>query len=466
MSGYRESDVGTKADLVERESLKNTIRFVIALVLTIMIGYALSYIPDTLDLATIQTTYNIDISKFYAEKSEILQYVVCSIAFPVIFLMLKFFSLNWVDRLYMNLKPSMIRTCHMASPYFVASAFLVTLMMNPIYLPMIAPYYNEQEVFRPWLIRLFAMVLLIGGLLFYSSIDRKIERVNLRKSRLAEYSYYGLGAIIILTFGYYFLTDSYYLGLAISPNGVEESSHHFNAYFYPVYKVYYGQTPLVDFNTLYGYYPYFLAPFLALLGGATMQNFSVIIAIIVVITLGGLFYILDQTVRNKLTVLLTLLAILYFSVINSAYIGPSIYYLQYFPHRLISPVLTLVLSCAYLSSHHKKAVRLMGNIQTTLALLWNTETGLVCLLGWAAFQIYLETIEYAFKDKALYRKSLIILIRTAISLLLAVSLLMVVTFLRSGQFAWADLLYGPGIFYGSGFYCCRCHWFTPGFSWL
>jgi hypothetical protein len=453
-------DEGYVVDLYIDSYFADLIRFVISAGLTIILGYALSFIPNILDTQAILSQFDASIDSFRAEKSEVYQYLFCSISLPLIFLLLKFIPFFPLARTTRKQRDLAFGVCYLISTFFVTLFLVRTLQANPFSWPGLPLYNQERDVFGRWFIGLFIALLLAAGVLYFLRTVRKgdLQRLsiteNSKYTKYSKYIFYFSAIVIILMTGYFFLTDSYYLDLG-------SNSHHFNAYFYPVYKVYYGQTPLVDFNSLYGYYPYILAPALALLGGATMRNFSILMAILVMISTFCLFYVLKSICRQKMIVILSLLAILYFLVLDVAYDHPGNYYLQYFPHRVISPAVTLALGCAYLNSRFKKTILIVGYIQTTLALLWNLDTGLVCVVAWAAFLIYLKTVQHPFKDKRLFFACLLIIGRTLVSVFMAVSLILLITYVRSGQILLAGLLYGPGIFYGSGFYMLPMPVFHP-----
>ena len=66
-------------------------------------------------------------------------------------------------------------------------------------------------------------------------------------------------------------TDDYYL------------THHYYAWWYPIFKVSTGQTIGIDFNNIYGFYPYICVGVLKLLGGANQENAAILIASLLVI---------------------------------------------------------------------------------------------------------------------------------------------------------------------------------------
>lgn len=55
--------------------------------------------------------------------------------------------------------------------------------------------------------------------------------------------------------------------------------HHYYAWWYPIYNVFSSKTIGVDFNSIYGFYPYIAVAFLKIIGGVTQANMSLMIAI-------------------------------------------------------------------------------------------------------------------------------------------------------------------------------------------
>jgi hypothetical protein len=81
-------DEGYVVDLYIDSYFADLIRFVISAGLTIILGYALSFIPNILDTQAILSQFDASIDSFRAEKSEVYQYLFCSISLPLIFLLL------------------------------------------------------------------------------------------------------------------------------------------------------------------------------------------------------------------------------------------------------------------------------------------------------------------------------------------------------------------------------------------
>ncbi len=55
--------------------------------------------------------------------------------------------------------------------------------------------------------------------------------------------------------------------------------YHYYAWWYPIYNVFSSKTIGVDFNSIYGFYPYIAVAFLKIIGGVTQANMSLMIAI-------------------------------------------------------------------------------------------------------------------------------------------------------------------------------------------
>ena len=232
------------------------------------------------------------------------------------------------------------------------------------------------------------------------------------------------------------------------------TTFHFDAYFYPVYKVYSGQTPLIDFKNIYGFYPYFLAPILAVMGGASMFHFSLIMTVLVAICYLSIFFSLTLLLKNKLFSTLCAAAI-----INWMGEFTGVYYLQYVPQRFLFPSVLLLLCVLYLAAKkmsQKKWLKAVTFFIISLSLLWNLDTGLVVAIAYPAFLIYQSLAEHNLKDRQLYRDIGSAFAGTLAAAVGAYLLLLLITYVRTGQcFQFADLFYAQAIFYHYGFYMLK-----------
>lgn len=431
---------------MELESVERSIvrfREVVAFLLTtitvLFIGLLLSFIPNELDMNAIMAKFVVDPSEFLAERSEMLQYMVCTVAFPIFYILYVVLLRN-VRFNRFHLDAAKMQQCYNVLYLFVACAITYIVAVNPVYMGAFG--LSKYNVIRTICPLLFG---LCGPLcVFWLETKPRVRLLNI--------VLYLIGTLFVLFVAWYFVTKTYVFDDNLTV------THHFDAYFYPVYKVYSGQTPLIDFQNLYGFYPYFLAPILTLMGGATMYHFSIIMAVLVMVSFLSIFTSLYLLFKNKLLSILCVAAMICWLVtFPDSY--QSRYYLQYIPHRFLFPSILLLL-CTLQSVFEKKLSRnwFVGitYFVVALSLLWNFDTGFVLFLTYSAFLIYRALVLYPLNDKRLYRVFGATLGFAAGSVLVAYLVLLGITYFRTGQFfQLSDVFYAQSIFYQSGFYMLR-----------
>lgn len=159
---------------------------------------------------------------------------------------------------------------------------------------------------------------------------------------------------------------------------------HYDAYFYPVYRIAEGDTCYVDFNNIYGGYGYLLAPFLKGMGIELVKRFSIIMCALVFVTFGAVFYILYKICCNKIVSVIGLFACMYYPAIFMIKQQGNAYYLQYVPHRMLFPCIigSLIIKWIDIKENARKRVWFtVINLTGIVSVVWNVETGVVCVIG-------------------------------------------------------------------------------------
>lgn len=220
---------------------------------------------------------------------------------------------------------------------------------------------------------------------------------------------------------------------------------HYDAYFYPVYRIARGDTCYVDFDNIYGGYGYLLAPFLREVGTGTIKNFSVIMCCLVFITFNAIFYILYKMCHNKVVSLIGLLACIYYPAIFMIKQQGNAYYLQYMPHRMLFPCIigALIVKWTNITRDVEKRVwcviiYILGGI----SVFWNVETGVVCVIGTTLFFLMWGAIK-----KKNYRYFLGNMLGAMGSIMGAFVLINVITYMRTTEFiTMQTFLFGTKMF--------------------
>jgi hypothetical protein len=224
-----------------------------------------------------------------------------------------------------------------------------------------------------------------------------------------------------------------------------------------VYKVFSGQTPLVDFRSLYGFYPYFIVPILKTFFSVDMYGFSILMSALVVICLLSITIVLFYICNDKIIAFFGILSIIFFSVFFPGLTADAgVYYLQYMPHRVISPTILLVLCTFYIkvkNNEIRKLIYFIGYAIASCSVLWNIDTGIVVTISYVMFHIYCTAYSYKLNDKRFYLKCLYAGLLGIVSVIFAICFLVNITFIRTSTILnLNDIFYGQNLFYKSGFY--------------
>lgn len=182
----------------------------------------------------------------------------------------------------------------------------------------------------------------------------------------------------------------FYAGMAVlsgwslyMPNYLEADPLHGHAYYVSLYNVVHGRAYDDLFTSMYGHYAIFFKWPLKLIGNGNIQDAALLIAI-----LGGLaaflcMLVIHRFCKNSVVRILGAVA----SVLPVVGLRLNNYW-QVQPHRILFSAIFLAYAVWYLDRRSRgKAIG--GYLLAVLAIVWNTETGVVCALSWAALQCYL-----------------------------------------------------------------------------
>ena len=164
--------------------------------------------------------------------------------------------------------------------------------------------------------------------------------------------------------------------------GEQSDAYHGHAYFNSVYNIYQGMPYTHNVTSIYGHYGLFFKIPMKLVHG----DFKAFVAMIAAIgTLAHIcaFIILEMLVRSRVLRILGALAIT-FPVLGMR----GGFYWQVWPHRVIFPML-IALYGAWILKKKRCNFRTvtLGYLLCLLAILWNTETGLLLTVSWAGLHI-------------------------------------------------------------------------------
>ena len=179
--------------------------------------------------------------------------------------------------------------------------------------------------------------------------------------------------------GYGLSAVMYFLGVWIV-NTFEGDPYHGEAYLESIYNVA-DSIPYEELTTgIYGHYGlFFLLPMKIF--GAKAVVIQFLIALVGVVTDLAMLYCIHHLIKKNWVRLLMALVV---PVIPFAYRRTNYWQLQ--PHRLVFPMLlaAYMLFCLR-KKQSKKTARFWGGwLLCMLAVLWSTESGLFCIIGWCA----------------------------------------------------------------------------------
>ena len=229
------------------------------------------------------------------------------------------------------------------------------------------------------------------------------------------------------------------------------SMHHFYAWWYPVYKVGSGMTIGVDFDCLYGFYPYFIVPVLKLLGGVNQHSFSIYLSVILSLISICYFVFSYKFINSKL-----LAGIVGFA---ASFYGPFFSdYMAWHPSRTLFHALVLVGIAidSSLKGNGKSIFRVFMALLLGLGIAWNIEMGFVAAVSWAGYLIYLTAAENGLFDKKTIASIAKAILLSVLSAVVAVAFIELVTYHRTARFIGRDsILFGQTVFAGMGFHLVK-----------
>lgn len=171
-----------------------------------------------------------------------------------------------------------------------------------------------------------------------------------------------------------------------TPNifGRAEAGDHFHAhaYYNSVYNVYQGLPYTDTMTSIYGHYGLLFKIPMKLVGG-DFRMFVLMIAALGTLAHVCAFLVLELTVESRILRALGAVAAA-FPVLGMR----GGYYWQVWPHRMIFPMILLLYAAILMKKQWwNRRTGLAGYLICLLAILWNTETGVILAVAWMALYI-------------------------------------------------------------------------------
>lgn len=424
-----------------RQRFIDFISFLLSFGVTALVVYLATLLPLGVDFD--EVTKNVLprlLEDCQPEPFEMIQYALTVITMPLAYL---FFN-NLLSKRW-KIKPE--KSQYWYNLLQAGMALFVVLLGVSIYLVMYdyfnVPFYTgDGEFYKRFNVKVMGYCFIIeAAILLLIYLVRRLDNKKLEK----------------IAFFTVFLVFTIYCGVSVLrinyiQLNADYNLHHFYAFWYPIYKVFSGKTPGVDFENIYGFYAYLIVPVLKLFGGVCQRSISIYIAILLCYNSACYFIFSYRFINNKILALIV-------ALIGAGY-GPfcvlsNAVYFQYYPLRTVFLATAMLGAVIYLRLNGNMQ-RLVFNLFMYIALgfgiAWNIESGLVAVVFWSAFLAFEKIYENGF-DKNAIIYIIKICIGAVLSVLTFLGFVEAMTYSRSGVFIGKDeILFGVFAFEGTGFY--------------
>ncbi|TXJ61062.1 hypothetical protein EPJ74_02150 [Brachyspira aalborgi] len=212
-------------------------------------------------------------------------------------------------------------------------------------------------------------------------------------------------------------------------------THHHTAHFNSVFMVYNHIPYSKNMYSILGHYALLMEPFFKVFG-LNVKIYAVLLSILCGISslcvIMTIFLVIKSSFFRILGILITFF--IYFTM--------EFNYYAVAPLRIFFPSI-MILYTAIIGNRKNILLTILGYFLASLSILWNAETGLVCLASLFISNIYVYCYDLTFKDKKLYYNILLLIIFSICSLLIAYLILNIcnIYLLRGEKQNIKDLLF-------------------------
>lgn len=159
---------------------------------------------------------------------------------------------------------------------------------------------------------------------------------------------------------------------------------HADPLFYVMAQVNAGKTLLVDLPSQYGLFPELLGPLYQLIG-LTVGRVSMLFAILQIVSMMGLYFVLERLVKSRVLLIITGLALVLLTfetvLLNANY---EERYFQYWPLRFFWPAASVVVFHWFSTRPGFKRAAGLSAL-SAIATLWNLDSGLFVVVAFSAY---------------------------------------------------------------------------------
>jgi len=352
------------------------------LVIALCIGcfYILSlvinqFVQPEMDLSTINTIFIADIKDFHPEPNERILYFVTTLS--ILFICGASYML--LRKYFYNSSQPRLKTLFRIFGYISILALLGLMILGLNNIPEFSYLGSSSMIQKPFLTLIINIFLF--GLVFY--INQPDPTHFGIKHKLIKIIYSSFGFINI---------SLIFLETIFNESDKWVPKIHFTAYFDSVAQVFLGKNLYVDTFSQYGSYALLLNPIFKIIG-LDVLRFTIVMGMIKAIIYFCLLVLIWKISKNKIISLIGFAAIAFYTRMRYPIDFPTEPYFQYHPHRLLFPVLFILLAWFYISikqSNKNTYIYYLISILCPISILWNPDTGLIVMGTWLIFLIFNE----------------------------------------------------------------------------
>lgn len=166
------------------------------------------------------------------------------------------------------------------------------------------------------------------------------------------------------------------------PNYFNADLYHGHAYCNSIYNIMNNVTYSDVFTSIYGHYAIIYRLPLEIMG-CTMENVVLLISIIGGISMYFACLTVHNIIHNNSIRIITCIS-LALPVVGLL----TTDYWQVQPHRIIFPSIYMYLTSVFIKSKMTKKKILISYLVSVIAIIWNTETGVICTVAWAGLMVF------------------------------------------------------------------------------
>jgi hypothetical protein len=162
---------------------------------------------------------------------------------------------------------------------------------------------------------------------------------------------------------------------------------HLEAVLYSVTQVWNGKALLTgDFVNTYGLYPHFLMPIFKLIG-FSLVKFTACMSLLMAASLAFLWWVFKRTISHPEIRAMSFLFITAVTYISMKIVSQD-HYFAYHPLRLVFPAAVLYVAVRY-ASRQSWSLFWMGSLSSSIAVLWQPDSGLAAAISWLGLLVYM-----------------------------------------------------------------------------